>query len=441
MGWLLVLAGACWLGCLLCLRLWLDERRSASRGAGDAPSRGAATQAGRATLLWLFTGWAALRLPGWLLAPHQSDDIYRYLWDGAVQAAGLSPYLGSPEDPAYAAVRAAIPDVFARINHRELPTIYPPAAQLLFRLSQAVSRATHLTPLWTWKGLCAVADAGVLGVLWQLCRRLGVDPRWTAAWALCPLCGVEIAQNAHLDVLGVLGLCLALLLWLQGRPLRAGVALAAAALVKPVALLLWFGVRGPGRRRLLYGLGLGAAALVLPFAAAGRRLPGSLGEYGRRWRGNEGVFALLQAGADRLCGWLYRPPYDDPWRLRWLAHLITGRDRDAVYPDELSGFVARGTALLLLLGWIAYLQRRRPALSAPELTMWLLGGYLILTPVLHPWYVLWVLGLCPLTPGVAAPWLLLAALAPLGYLPQGFSRLIEHGLPLLAAGWLLRREN
>jgi hypothetical protein len=61
----------------------------------------------------------------------------------------------------------------------------------------------------------------------------------------------------------------------------------------------------------------------------------------------------------------------------------------------------------------------------------------LLTPVLHPWYVLWIL---PLVAAGASPaWLVLATLAPLGYWPlaafragQGWhdpvwTRALEHG--------------
>ena len=62
--------------------------------------------------------------------PMLSDDVYRYVWDGRVQLEGVHPYRYAPVDPALGTLRDA--HVFPRINHPEVPTIYPPLAQSLF---------------------------------------------------------------------------------------------------------------------------------------------------------------------------------------------------------------------------------------------------------------------------------------------------------------------
>ena len=51
---------------------------------------------------------AALRLPLIVSPPFLSTDIYRYVWDGRVQAAGINPYRYLPADPALASLRDAI---------------------------------------------------------------------------------------------------------------------------------------------------------------------------------------------------------------------------------------------------------------------------------------------------------------------------------------------
>ena len=48
---------------------------------------------------------AALRLPLIVSPPFLSTDIYRYVWDGRVQAAGVNPYRYLPADPALASLR------------------------------------------------------------------------------------------------------------------------------------------------------------------------------------------------------------------------------------------------------------------------------------------------------------------------------------------------
>ncbi len=428
----------------------------------------------RWALLWLWTVALLLRGPALALPVWHSDDVYRYLWDGAVQQAGLSPYAGPPDAAVYAAVRAAHPALPERINHRELPTIYPPTAQLAFRLHAALGAGPFslATAVQRWKELVVAADLLILGLLISLCRGAGRDVRWAAIWGAAPLVAVELAGNGHLESLGLLPLLAALRLWQRAgwglgppagraevsgaggescpRTSRTDLAFAAgsgalvalAVLVKPIAgAVLPAMLMRP--RRVVWALGgagvLTAALLVAPYQGKGL-VPPSLGEYGRRWRSNEGAYAVLYTAAQGAVAGLYRPPYFMPWRRPWLARLITGRDRDTVWPDELAAALAR-TGVVLLLGGLAVLGVRR-RLGPARLGVGLLLGYQLLTPILHPWYELWPLALCVLWPRFIPPLVAMAALAPLSYLPlpdylagRGFHeavwpRLVQHG-----AGW------
>ena len=94
---------------------------------------GAASRYGESnvhSLRWLI-GFAILfRLT---LLPHDpvaTDDIYRYVWDGKVAAAGINPFQYAPSDPTLAALHNS--DLPAKINFPEMRTIYPPLAQGLF---------------------------------------------------------------------------------------------------------------------------------------------------------------------------------------------------------------------------------------------------------------------------------------------------------------------
>src|SRR5262249_44732100 len=82
--------------------------------------------------LWLIFGVGiALRVYVLLFDPLLSSDVYRYVWDGMVQAAGINPYRYVPADEALAFLREAA--VFPNINRADFAvTIYPPAAQFFF---------------------------------------------------------------------------------------------------------------------------------------------------------------------------------------------------------------------------------------------------------------------------------------------------------------------
>ncbi len=77
--------------------------------------------------------------------PQLSDDLYRYAWDGRVQAAGIGPYRYGPLDPHLAGLRDRwlFPDAAGcaaiergphciRLNYPRAHTIYPPVAQAYF---------------------------------------------------------------------------------------------------------------------------------------------------------------------------------------------------------------------------------------------------------------------------------------------------------------------
>ncbi|WP_222871673.1 glycosyltransferase 87 family protein [Nonomuraea sp. PA05] len=160
-------------------------------------------------------GGIVLAATGLAAPPSTSTDSFRYVWDGRVQAAGISPYERPPSDPALAGLRDGwlfpagcgglypLPDGgCTRINRPTEPTIYPPVAQGYFLLVHWLSPdgARH-----------QVLQAGgwVMAVvaLLVLCRVAGA--RRAALWAWCPAVPVEAVNNAHVDMLGVLLVVLA----------------------------------------------------------------------------------------------------------------------------------------------------------------------------------------------------------------------------------------
>lgn len=200
--------------------------------------------------------WAlAVRLPLLLCAPTLSDDVWRYVWEGEVWRAGFSPFAHAPDDPALAHLRDA---AWANVNHRAVPSVYPPLAQALFVL---------LAPggVLAWRLFSAACDVGTSAVLG---RR---DPAAGLLWALLPLPALETAVSGHLEGPGVLLLVLAL----GGRAWAA----AAATLVKLLpAVLLW--------RRWGWATLVAAACLVV------MRTDG-LDTYQATWAYNASLFAIL----------------------------------------------------------------------------------------------------------------------------------------------------
>src|SRR5262245_65986180 len=82
-----------------------------------------------ATILLVGVGMRCLLLPGTPV----SNDLFRYIWDGRVQAAGINPYLHVPSEEMLTPLRDAA--IYPYINRADYaPTIYPPTSQVVFYL-------------------------------------------------------------------------------------------------------------------------------------------------------------------------------------------------------------------------------------------------------------------------------------------------------------------
>ncbi len=238
--------------------------------------------------LWTLLGLALLfRLTLLFSQPSLSDDIYRYVWDGRVQLAGINPYLHAPEAPDVAQLRDG---QYSGINHKDISTIYPPLAQGFFLLVCAL----HASVL-AMKGALVLVELGLVLLLLRILHQRGLDQRRVLLYAWNPLPVIEVAGSGHLDVLAVSLLLLALY-WLEtGRRLPALATAAAALLAKflPALALPRCGTRLAGQRRLRWWLPLLVGLGFLPYAGAGMQLVAGQQAYLLKWRFNDACFSLL----------------------------------------------------------------------------------------------------------------------------------------------------
>jgi len=165
--------------------------------------------------------------------PYLSDDIYRYVWDGRVQAAGINPYRYIPAAPELAHLRDET--IYPKINRKDWAhTIYPPVAQVVFLLTTRISESV------TWmKATMLLFELITIWAVAQLLTLLGRPRQLLLMYAWHPLVVWEFAGSGHVDASSICFIALALLAWQKRSDLGAGVALACATLVKlfPVVLV------------------------------------------------------------------------------------------------------------------------------------------------------------------------------------------------------------
>lgn len=270
-----------------------------------------------------------------------SDDLYRYLWDGHVANSDVNPYTFAPHSPDLDTLHN---DVRGKVNHPEIPTIYPPAAQVYFRVLDGVGATSRGV-----RALAALLDLGVCGLLLVVARNAGRPSHEVLVYALCPLPVLEFAGGGHVDGLALLALVGALALFSRG-PAFSGLLLGISALTKgiPLALAPLFGARASGRAKVTFAAGMAASALLLlPYADAGPAMFSGLRAYSRHWH-------FLDA--------LYTPLVDlglDPWMVR--KGLATSLAVVAVLLAAFERSLLRGCGLYFL-------------------------AFLVLSPTVHPWY-------------------------------------------------------
>ncbi len=176
--------------------------------------------------LWLF--WCGALLPRLLLLPMTpGDDVWRYLWEGAIQWQGINPYLIPPDAAVLEPLRT---EWWHRINNGASTAIYPPLTLLTFAALSVLGGGVLL-----FKSAFTLADLAVCALLVQ---RFGSHR--AAAYAWSPLVIYSFAGGAHYDSFMILAMTLALLARPGDGPSRRaafwnGVAAAFKYLTLPIA--------------------------------------------------------------------------------------------------------------------------------------------------------------------------------------------------------------
>jgi hypothetical protein len=347
----------------------------------------------------LALAWRVLML---LAPPERAADVRRYVWDANLIRAGHNPYAVVPTDPAFAHLRTG---ESWPLNNPDVPSPYPPGAQLFFLAATTLSASARAI-----KVAALLCDALLALVVWRSLVAAGANPGWVLAYLWSPLVSLEVARHGHVDVAGALFLAFAAFALARGRALVGSIAFALSVAVKPLPIvllpLLW-------RRVSLRHVVAGLAVLLLLYAPFWdrRHLPvGSVPEVIDRFRFNGPIFSEVAS----LAG-----------------------------PAAATGLaVAAGLAAA---AWA----RRRLSLASPQAWAWPMAAALVCAPLVYPWYLVW------LAPFLVAPqtmplmiwtvsilstyvvWRLIG----MPWAVPGWALLFEYGALLGGALWLWRRNR
>ena len=325
-------------------------------------------------VLWLvMLGALAFRLTLFPYPPSLSTDVHRYRWDGHVQNAGWNPYAVAPTDPRLAALRDP---GWAVMPAPEVPTMYPPLSELVFRATWRV-----LPGPVGFKLPFLLADLAVAAMLAGWIRSTGGRNYQIAIYAWNPLVVVEFASSGHNDALAIAGV-VATLLIIRRLTAMSTLTLAAGALSKAFPIVL------------------------LPLALFRAGWPGKL----RGW-----IAALGCAVLVAVCVWPFRHAEHEFLEMLKSYQVIWRNYNSSIYPvllwatgsHELAAGIGEGVVLGLAL-WLA-VRRADPTRAA----FLLVGTVLVFAPNGYSWYFTWIVPLLCFYPSAA--WLLLTVLQFLTY--------------------------
>jgi hypothetical protein len=343
----------------------------------------------------------------------QEDDVYRYLWDGKVFNHGINPFKFSPNEiNRYKSLKIQEPGYFnshykqsdkdelavlhglkweneislqfmERINHPDVPTIYPPLAQYVFRLSQQIKSDN----LFTLRVIFLLFDILGMTFIVLTLRALNLNQNFSLIYFWSPLIIKETYNSTHLDIIGISCLCVSTYFLIRKHMIGSIFFLALSVLGKFYSLVLlpfylqksWLMAREKGR--------LGAVVFAcyltlfcgvitffyLPFIDIGERTFEGLKTYSTDWQSNDSLFAIL---------------------LFFLKDMLKfGIDTEIpVFGNSM--LLAKSIMALVLLTIITYLLVKKvPSVDSPKGLMQnlflVIALVFLISPVQNPWYLSW----------------------------------------------------
>jgi alpha-1,6-mannosyltransferase len=234
------------------------------------------TQPSNRGTFWLVIAFAiGFRMMTLFAVPFSSTDIYRYVWDGIVQHAHISPYRYVPGDSALSFLRAPHQKIFDNINRRDYArTIYPPVAQMIYWTVTLFSPTVLAMKVGMFVFECVTASALV-----NLLGRLGRPRVQILLYAWCPLLVWEIGGAGHVDAAVFAFVTLALLFRYSEQPVLTGLFLGFAVMTKFYPLVLLPALYRRHDWKMPVTLGAVCAASYLPYLSVGKLVFGFLFGY------------------------------------------------------------------------------------------------------------------------------------------------------------------
>lgn len=330
--------------------------------------------------IWFYIGVAVLlRAVLLFAAPGLSDDVYRFLWDGYLLQAGVSPFEHLPSFYAEAGFPIAghSAELYAELNSPNYYTIYPPVAQFTFLVS--VLFDTHILPgaaVILLRLPILLCEIGSIYLLVRLLQHFRYPLKNIYLYALNPLIIIELTGNLHFEGVMIFFFLLAFYFLVKHKKMWQSAVFAALSIASKLLPLLFlsFFIRRLGWKKSLLYFTIVGSVLVLLFAPiTGSFFVAHFGEsldlYFRKFEFNASIYYLVRAVGYEIYGYNIIQKVGP-----WFAALTF-----------FSIFIA------------AFSEKKSDWKSLPRVLLFAICVYLLFATTVHPWYVALPLVLCLFT--------------------------------------------
>lgn len=310
--------------------------------------------------------------------PQLSDDLYRFIWDGRLWAAGHHPFAALPSEYLALNIPGIDQDLYDHLNSKPYFTVYPPVAQYIFWLSVKVSPDSVFGSVIVMRIFIFLAEVGSILLMKSLLEKFKLPVKNVLFYALNPLIILELTGNLHFEGVMIFFLMLSIFLLTHYKIGGSAIAISVAVCTKLLPLMFLPSVIGRLTWKKLFfffvTVAIACFCLFLPFLDwEVINSIKSMSLYFNKFEFNASLYYLVREFGYTMYG--YNIIQTVGWKL-----------------------AATTFILIMSFVWI----RSRQSQSNPgdkshqflfQDWMWILFIYFLFTTTLHPWYICTLLAL------------------------------------------------
>ncbi|TXE10263.1 glycosyltransferase 87 family protein [Algoriphagus aquimarinus] len=323
---------------------------------------------------WIFVGGLLIRLSLLLAIPKWSDDYPRFLWDGELVQMSENPYLETPEDWLQnhpESVSPYLENLFELMNSPEYFSVYPPLNQAIFYIAAWGSNLDTNSGILILRAILILGEIGVFFGLLKLFDHFQLAEKRLILYWLNPLVIMEITGNLHFEGMVLLLLLASVYALSKNRNMISGEfwGLSIGMKLLPLMLIPTFFSLEKTRKSKVFWIG-SAIAIIASFGwllidNSWVHFLQSLKLYQGKFEFNASIYYLL----------------------REVGFWVKGYNVIGEITPILSGITLVG---ILYFSWK---RKAQNLLQLTDLWVFIYLFYLMLQPVVHPWYLIPAFGL------------------------------------------------